>query len=87
MVDGIGNELKKGRFPTTPEDLEDFASDFPAESKVAVEASTYGIFMYEHNMIATLSIFEVWLEFKTLSGNLNKLIECLPYQFKRNSIK
>jgi transposase len=47
MIDDVGREVKKGRFPTTCEDLEEFASDLPEDTKVAIEASTSGIFAYE----------------------------------------
>ena len=47
MVDGEGTEVKKGRFPTTCEGLDEFASKLPEGAKVAIEASTSGIFAYE----------------------------------------
>lgn len=47
MMDGMGTIVKKDRFPTTREDLEEFVSELPEESKVAIEASTSGIFVYE----------------------------------------
>ena len=46
MVDGEGTE--KGRFQTTCEGLNEFASELPEGAKVAIEASTSGIFAYEH---------------------------------------
>ena len=49
MVDGEGTEVKRGRFQTTCEGLDEFASKLPEEgAKVAIEASTSGIFTYEH---------------------------------------
>ena len=48
MIDGVGREVKKGRFPTTCEDLEEFASDLPEDIKVAIEASTSGLFVQEY---------------------------------------
>jgi len=39
MVDRRGGELKKDRFRTRSEDLEQFASDLPEGSKVAIESS------------------------------------------------
>lgn len=48
MVDESGREVKKGIFPTTCEDLDDFASDLTEDEKVAIEASTSGIFVYEY---------------------------------------
>ena len=48
MVDGEGTEVKKGRFPTTCEGLDEFASKLPEGAKVAIEASTSGIFAYEY---------------------------------------
>jgi len=48
MVDESGREVKKGRFPTAGDYLDEFASDLPEESKVAIEASTSGIFVYEY---------------------------------------
>ena len=39
--------MKKGRFPTTREGLEEFSDDLPRDAKVAIEASTSGIFAYE----------------------------------------
>jgi len=47
MVDGEGTEVKRGRFPTTCEGLDEFASKLPEGAKVAIEASTSGIFAYE----------------------------------------
>ena len=40
MMDGMGTVEEKDRFPTTREDLDEFASGLPEESKVAIEAST-----------------------------------------------
>jgi len=48
MVDGEGTEVKRGRFPTTCEGLDEFASKLPEGAKVAIEASTSGIFAYEY---------------------------------------
>lgn len=48
MVDESGREVKKGIFPTACEDLDDFASDLTENVKVAIEASTSGIFVYEY---------------------------------------
>jgi len=48
MVDGEGTEMKRGRFPTTCEGLDEFASELPEGAKVAIEASTSGIFAYEY---------------------------------------
>ncbi|MHC1611220.1 MAG: hypothetical protein ACXQTW_06465, partial [Candidatus Methanospirareceae archaeon] len=48
MVDELGEEVRKDRFPTTREDLDEFASDLPEDVKVAIEASTSGIFVYEY---------------------------------------
>jgi len=48
MVDGQGTEVEKGRFPTTCEGLDEFASELPEGAKVAIEASTSGIFVYEY---------------------------------------
>jgi transposase len=48
VIDGQGTELKKGRFPTTGEDLDEFAGNLPEGVKMALEASTSGIFVYEY---------------------------------------
>ena len=48
MIDDVGREVKKGRFPTTREGLEKFSGDLPGDAKVAIEASTSGIFAYEY---------------------------------------
>ncbi|HJH27634.1 MAG TPA: hypothetical protein C5S37_12930 [Methanophagales archaeon] len=48
MVDSQGTEVKKGRFPTTREGLNEFASILPEGAKVAIEASTSGLFVYEY---------------------------------------
>ena len=48
MVDGEGTEVRKGRFQTTCEGLDEFASKLPEGAKVAIEASTSGIFAYEY---------------------------------------
>ena len=48
MVDRQGTEVKKGRFPKTREGLNEFASTLPEGAKVAIEASTSGIFVYEY---------------------------------------
>ena len=48
MIDDAGREVKKGRFPTTREGLEKFSGDLPGDAKVAIEASTSGIFAYEY---------------------------------------
>lgn len=48
MVDNQGTEVKKGRFPTTCEGLNEFASILPEGAKVAIEASTSGIFVFEY---------------------------------------
>ena len=47
MVDGRGTVVKKDRFRTTGEELEEFASALPEESEVAIEASASGSFVYE----------------------------------------
>ena len=47
MGDSKGTEVKRGRFPTTCEGLDEFASKLPEGAKVAIEASTSGIFAYE----------------------------------------
>ena len=47
MVDGRGTEVKKDRFRTTSEELEEFASALPEGSQVAIEASASGCFVYE----------------------------------------
>ena len=38
MVDGEGTEVKRGRFPTTCEGLDEFANELPEGAKVAIEA-------------------------------------------------
>ena len=48
MGDSKGTEVKRGRFPTTCEGLDEFASELPEGAKVAIEASTSGIFAYEY---------------------------------------
>jgi transposase len=48
MVDSKGTEVKKGRFPTTCEGLDEFASVVPEGVGMAIEASTSGIFVYEY---------------------------------------
>jgi transposase len=48
MVDGDGTVVKKGRFPMTTEGLDEFESILPEGAKVAIEASTSGIFVYEY---------------------------------------
>ena len=48
MVDRQGTEVKKCRFPTTQEGLNEFASTLPEGAKVAIEAQTSGIFVYEY---------------------------------------
>ena len=47
MVDGKGTVVKKDRFRTTGEELEEFADALPDGSQVAVEASASGCFVYE----------------------------------------
>jgi len=47
MVDGRGTVVKKDRFRTTGEDLEEFAGALPEGSQVAIEASASGSFVYE----------------------------------------
>lgn len=47
MVDSRGSEVKKDRFRTRSEELERFADDLPEGSKVAIESSASGIFVYE----------------------------------------
>ncbi|MCW3134234.1 MAG: hypothetical protein N2V78_07915 [Methanophagales archaeon] len=46
MVDEAGEEMEKERFSTTYEGLDDFAGDLPEGAKVAIEASTSGIFVW-----------------------------------------
>ena len=48
MVDGEGTVVKKGRFPTTTDGLDEFADILPDGAKVAIEASTSGIFVFEY---------------------------------------
>ena len=48
MVDGEGTVVKRGRFRTTAEGLDEFADTLPEDAKVAIEASTSGIFVYEY---------------------------------------
>ena len=48
MGDSKGTEVKRGRFPTTCEGLDEFASELPEGAKVAIEALTSGIFAYEY---------------------------------------
>lgn len=48
MVDSKGTEVKKGRFPTTCEGLDEFASVVPEGVGMAIEASTSGIFVYAY---------------------------------------
>jgi len=48
IVDELGREVKKGRFLTACEDLDEFAGDLTGDAKVAIEASTSGIFVYEY---------------------------------------
>jgi len=48
MVDESGKEVKKGRFLTACGDLDEFAGDLTGDAKVAIEASTSGIFVYEY---------------------------------------
>ena len=48
MVDGEGTEVKKGRFPTTCEGLDEFTNELSEGAEVAIEASTSGIFAYEY---------------------------------------
>ena len=43
MGDSRGTE-KRGRFPTTCEGLDEFASKLPEDAKVAIEVSTSGVF-------------------------------------------
>ena len=47
MVDGRGTVVKKDRFRTTVEELEEFASALPQGDQVAIEASASGCFVYE----------------------------------------
>jgi len=47
MVDGRGTVVKKDRFRTTVEELEEFASALPEGDQVAIEASASGCFVYE----------------------------------------
>ncbi|MCW3130268.1 MAG: hypothetical protein N2V75_09255 [Methanophagales archaeon] len=44
MVDGQGREVEKGRFPTTCEGLDEFASKLPEDAKVAIEACRRAMF-------------------------------------------
>ena len=48
MGDSKETEVKKGRFPTTCEGLNEFASKLHEGAKVAIEALTSGIFAYEY---------------------------------------
>ena len=48
MVDGEGTEVKKGRFQTTCEGLNEFASELHEGAQVAIEVSTSSIFAYEY---------------------------------------
>ena len=48
MLDSKGTEVKKGRFPTTCEGLDEFGSVVPEGVGMAIEASTSGIFVYEY---------------------------------------
>jgi transposase len=48
MVDGEGTVVKRGRFRTTTEGLDELADSLPEDAKVAIEASTSGIFVYEY---------------------------------------
>ena len=48
MGDSKGTEVKRGRFPTTCEGLDEFVSELPEGAKVAIGASTSGIFAYEY---------------------------------------
>ncbi|MCW3136465.1 MAG: hypothetical protein N2V77_05970 [Canidatus Methanoxibalbensis ujae] len=47
MGDGRGTE-KRGRFPTTCEGLDEFASKLPEDAKVAIEVSTSGVFEHKY---------------------------------------
>lgn len=46
-----GYAQRRSRFPTPREDIDEFASELPEESKVAIEASTSGIFVYEFHLL------------------------------------
>jgi len=48
MVDGKGTEVLKGRFPTTYDGLSEFTSTLPEGARVAIVASTSGMFVYEY---------------------------------------
>jgi len=48
MGDSKGTEVKRSRFPTTCKGLDEFASELPEGAKVAIEALTSGIFVYEY---------------------------------------
>ena len=45
MVDGEGTEVKRGRFPTTCEGLDEFANELPEGAKVAIETSRFRVFL------------------------------------------
>jgi transposase len=47
MMDGKGTVLERNHFPTTREDLDEFAWALSEGSKVAIEASTSGVFAHE----------------------------------------
>lgn len=48
MMDEEGKELETDKFPTTREGLSEFAGTLPDDTKVAIEASTSGLFVYEY---------------------------------------
>lgn len=48
MMGKEGEELRVDKIPTTREGLSEFAGILPADARVAIEASTSGLFVYEY---------------------------------------
>lgn len=48
IMDEEGNELESEKILTTREGLDEFAESLPKNAKVALEASTSGLFVYEY---------------------------------------
>jgi transposase len=48
LMDDKGKEMEVEKFPTTKDGLNEFAGTLPENAKVAIEASSSGLFVYEY---------------------------------------
>ena len=48
IMDDMGNKIKEDKFLTTREELDEFIESLPDDVTMTVEASTSGLFVYEH---------------------------------------